>query len=72
VRQAILIDMAAATMVAVERMGPAIRAALDAHSPSEEPQFVAELRAALADAGQDLDLAGRGRRPCCAAGAPAR
>lgn len=50
--------MATVTMVAVERTGPAIRAALAAHSPSEEAEFVSELRAALADAGEDLDLAG--------------
>lgn len=50
--------MAMVTTVAVERTGPAIRAALAAHSPSDEPQFVGELRAALADAGHDLDLAG--------------
>ena len=58
VLQAILIGMATVMTVAVERTGPAVRAALAAHSPPEELQFVAELRAALADAGQNLDLAG--------------
>lgn len=48
----------AATTVPVERTGPAIRAALATHAPADELRFVAELRAALADAGQDLDLAG--------------
>ena len=50
--------MATVTMVTVDCTGPAIQAALAAHSESDEPQFVAELRAALADAGQNLDLAG--------------
>jgi len=50
--------MTTVTMVAVEHTGPAIRAALAAHSPSDEAEFVAELRAALTHAGQDLDLAG--------------
>ena len=45
-------------MATIERTGLAIRAALATHSPSDEPQFVAELRAALIDAGQNLDLAG--------------
>ena len=49
--------MVTVTTVVVERTGPAIRAALAAHAPSEEGQFVAELRSALADAGRDLDLA---------------
>ena len=57
-RQAMLVGMATVTTTAVERTGPAVRAALAAHSPSDELEFVAELRAALADAGQDLDLAG--------------
>lgn len=46
------------TMVAVERSGPAIRAALAAYAPDNAPRFVAELRNALARAGEDLDLAG--------------
>jgi Family of unknown function (DUF6247) len=50
--------MATVTMVAVERTGPAISAALAAHAPDDEPRFVAELRAALAAAGRDLDLTG--------------
>lgn len=45
-------------MVAIERTGPAIRAALAAYAPEDEAGFVAELRDALARAGQDLDLAG--------------
>ena len=50
--------MTAVTMVAIERTGPAIRAALAAHAPEDEARFVAELRDALARAEQDLDLAG--------------
>ena len=50
--------MATVTMVAVERSGPAIRAALAEHAPDDEPRFTAELRDALARAGEDLDLAG--------------
>jgi uncharacterized membrane protein len=49
--------MTAVTMVAIERTGPAIRAALAAHAPEDEAGFVAELRDALVRAGQDLDLA---------------
>ena len=55
---AILGGMATVTMVAVERSGPAIRAALAEHAPDDEPRFTAELRDALARAGEDLDLAG--------------
>ena len=54
----ILGGMATVTMVAVERSGPAIRAALSVHAPDDEPRFTAELRDALARAGEDLDLAG--------------
>lgn len=57
-RHVILGVMTAVTMVAVERTGPAIRAALAAYAPEDEAEFVAELRDALARAGQDLDLAG--------------
>jgi len=49
--------MTAVTMVAIERTGPAIRAALAAHAPEDEARFVAELREALARAEHDLDLA---------------
>ena len=44
-------------MVAVERTGPGIRAALAAHAPEDEARFASELRDALARAGEDLDLA---------------
>jgi hypothetical protein len=44
--------------VTIERSGPAIRAALRQYSPGDEPRFAAELRAALARAGDDLDHAG--------------
>jgi hypothetical protein len=41
----------------IERSGPAIRAALLAHAPTEErAQFEAEFRYALARAAEDLDL----------------
>jgi Family of unknown function (DUF6247) len=50
--------MATVTSVEVERSGPAIRAALAEHAPDDEPRFTAELRSALARAGEDLDLAG--------------
>lgn len=50
--------MATVTSVAVERSGPAIRAVLAEHAPDDEPRFTAELRTALARAGEDLDLAG--------------
>jgi hypothetical protein len=63
---AMLGAMAAVTMVAVERTGSAIRAALAEHAPDDEPRFTAELRSVLARAGEDLDLAGR--RPCWPAG----
>ncbi len=54
----ILRCVATVTMVAVERSGPAIRAALAAYAPDGEARFVAVLRDALARAGEDLDLAG--------------
>jgi hypothetical protein len=44
--------------VRIERSGPAIRAALERYAPADEPRFTAELRAALAGLGADLDLAG--------------
>jgi len=44
-------------MVAVERTGPAIRAALAAYAPDDEARFTTELRDALVRAGEDLDLA---------------
>jgi hypothetical protein len=50
--------MATVTMVAVERSGPAIRAALAEHAPDEEARFTNELREALVRAGEDLDLVG--------------
>jgi hypothetical protein len=50
--------MTAVTMVAIERTGPAMRAALAARAPEDEAEFVGELRDALGRAGQDLDLAG--------------
>ena len=46
------------TMVAIERTGPAIRAAIAVHAPEDEARFVAELRDALTRAARDLDLAG--------------
>jgi Family of unknown function (DUF6247) len=46
------------TAVAVERSGPAIRAALAAHAPEDCACFEAELRTALAHASDDLDLSG--------------
>lgn len=50
--------MATVTTVTIERSGPAIRAALAEYTPDDETRFTAELRAALARAGDDLDLAG--------------
>lgn len=50
--------MATVTAVTIERSGPAIRAALAEYAPADEPRFATELRAALARAGDDLDLAG--------------
>lgn len=50
--------MATVTMVAIERSGPAIRAALAEYAPGDEHRFAAELRSALTRAGADLDLAG--------------
>lgn len=44
------------TAVAIERSGPAIRAALAGHSPEDCARFEAELRAALVRATDDLDL----------------
>lgn len=67
---AVLQGMATVTMAAVEPSGPGIRAALAPYSPADEDRFAAELRDALARAGEDLDLAAC--RPCCAAGTPAR
>lgn len=43
--------------VPVQRSGPAIRAALATAAPHELPEFEAELRIALAEADDDLDLA---------------
>lgn len=43
-------------MVAVERTGPGIRAALCAYAPEDEAAFATELRDALLRAVQDLDL----------------
>jgi hypothetical protein len=43
--------------VPVQRSGPAIRAALATAAPHELPEFEAELRIALAEADEDLDLA---------------
>lgn len=50
--------MATVTVVAIERSGPAIRAALVEHAPGDEHRFEAELRDALTRASDDLDLAG--------------
>ncbi len=49
--------METVTSVAIERSGPAIRAALAEHAPGDERQFESELRDALARAANDLDLA---------------
>lgn len=46
------------TPIAVERSGPAIRAALGAHAPARCAQFEVELRSALAQAAQNFDLSG--------------
>ncbi len=46
------------TPTAVERSGPAIRAALLAHAPERCAQFEAEFRSALALAAENLDLSG--------------
>lgn len=48
--------MARVTAVAIERSGPAIRAALAEHAPEDQARFEAEFRAALATAATDLDL----------------
>lgn len=45
-------------LTAVERSGPAIRAALLAHAPERCAKFEEEFRSALALAAQDLDLSG--------------
>jgi len=50
--------MATVTVVAIERSGPAIRAALAEHAPTDEHRFEAELCDALTRAADDLDLAG--------------
>ncbi len=47
--------MATVTVVAIERSGPAIRAALAEHAPGDEHRFATELRDALARAADDLD-----------------
>jgi uncharacterized protein DUF6247 len=57
-RHVILGHMTAVTMVAIERTGPAVRAALVAYAPEDEARFVAELRDAMVRAEQDLDLTG--------------
>ncbi len=49
--------MATVTSTAIERSGPAIRAALAEHAPQDRERFENELRAALARAADDLDLA---------------
>ena len=48
----------ASAPTAVERTGPAIRAALHAHAPERCIEFEAQFRSALARAAQDLDLSG--------------
>jgi hypothetical protein len=48
--------MATPALAKIERSGPAIRAVLEAHSPHECGEFQAELRRALAEADDDLDL----------------
>ncbi len=50
--------MATVTVVAIERSGPAIRAALAEHAPGDEHLFEDELRDAITRAADDLDLAG--------------
>jgi hypothetical protein len=50
--------VAAVTTVVIERSGPAIRAALAAFAPEDEHRFAAELRDALAHAGENVDLSG--------------
>lgn len=49
--------MTTVTVVAIERSGPAIHAALAEHVPGDEHLFEAELRDALTRAADDLDLA---------------
>ncbi|WP_028935366.1 DUF6247 family protein [Pseudonocardia spinosispora] len=48
--------MATVTSAAIELSGPAIRAALARHSPTDVHRFETELRDALARAAEDLDL----------------
>jgi Family of unknown function (DUF6247) len=48
--------VATATVVVVERSGPAIRAVLAEHSPQECSQFEEELREALSRTSADLDV----------------
>ncbi|MGH3611743.1 MAG: DUF6247 family protein [Pseudonocardia sp.] len=50
--------MTTVTVVAIERSGPAIRAALAEHAPGDEHHFETHLRDALTRAADDLDLAG--------------
>ncbi len=50
--------MTTATAVTLQRSGQAIRAALLEHSPDDADLFEAEMRAALVNAAEDLDLAG--------------
>jgi Family of unknown function (DUF6247) len=50
--------MATGTVNAVERTGPGIRAVLSEHAPAECAQFESELREALSQASDSLDLAG--------------
>lgn len=50
--------MVTVTVVAIERSGPAILAALAEHAPGDVHRFETELRDALTRAASDLDLAG--------------
>jgi hypothetical protein len=52
----ILVGMTTVTSNPVERCGPGIRAALAARAADEADVFEAELRRALARAGEDLDV----------------
>ena len=49
--------MTATAAMVVERTGPGIRAVLEVQAPDERSRFEAELREALARAGEDLDVA---------------
>lgn len=49
--------MATVTATAIERSGPAIRSVLAEHAPTEREKFETEMRAALAHAAKELDLA---------------